>query len=503
MKKIIVSAVLFLLIIGQGRLFAIDAASNNYSMNVLSAGTMNGGGSLSSSNFLAPLLNMGDVFGTPSGSSNLLIGVTSNAAVGQLSLITSEGMGPERKLIDELKARVDVLGEFVPEKTWTKDDDPYFYWQVVAIPTDLVKGFSWSVDKQPDFIINLRDQFYQFPQHSLSSGKHTFYVLPFTSEELWDSTNQLSFEIWVDKETPQIGSINPVPKMTISVKSAKISCELDDKDSGIDLASITLTVNNNPVPCEYLAEKKLLQSQQDMVLLEGTNTVFLRACDNVGNCLTKGWEFLVDTSSPEGRILINNGDQTTTSAYVNVNIIATDVISGIKYIYLSNDGVFDTELKTPFNYNPQITGWLLGDPDVDGKKTVYAMFEDNLGNRSKIFTAEIDLKLRTPDTRIISGPAPATESTDAKFTFEASKSGCVFSYKLDNQDWSGWSDLQEASFSGLSQGNHHFYVKASYDVNGDGEHTIDEEDPTPASWVWTVGKAEEIERLRRTLFWRR
>ncbi len=502
-QKIIALISLFFLIIGQANVFATQASGTIYNMDVMNAGTMNGGGTFSSNNFTIPLFNLGDVFGVPSNFASTIDGTTSDALVGQLALITAEGRGGENKLIDELKARTDVLGEFIAQKTWTKDDDPYFYWQVVAVPTSLVAGFSWSMDKQPDFIINLRDQSYQFSQHSLSSGKHTFYVLPFTTEELWDNASQLSFEIWVDTEVPKIGSITPTPKATLAEKSARITCELDDTDSGIDPASITLTLNNNPVPCEFLAEKKVLQSQQDMILLEGINTVFLRACDNVGNCLTKGWEFLVDTSSPEGRILINNGDQITTSAYVNVNIIATDVISGIKYIYLSNDGVFDTELKTPFNYSPQITGWLLADPDVDGKKTVYAMFEDNLGNRSKTFTAEINLKLRTPDTRIISGPPPATEGTDAKFTFEASKPGCSFSYKLDNQGWSPWTDLQEASFSGLALGNHHFYVKSGYDTNGDGSITLDEEDPTPASWVWTVGKAEEIERLRRTLFWRR
>jgi hypothetical protein len=75
---------------------------------------------------------------------------------------------------------------------------------------------------------------------------------------------------------------------------------------------------------------------------------------------------------------------------------------------------------------------------------------------------------------------------------------------LDALEWSQWSAASAASFTGLSEGNHYFYVKSAFDLNGDGKFTIDEEDATPAQWVWNIKTKGKIEELpRKTLFWRR
>jgi hypothetical protein len=224
----------------------------------------------------------------------------------------------------------------------------------------------------------------------------------------------------------------------------------------------------------------------------------------VGNYLVKGWEFIVDMMPPWGSLKINNGEEFTHSAYVFLNVQAEDAITGVKSIYISNDGVFDSELANPFAYAPIISNWLLSEPDVNGVKNVYVKFIDFAENLSQTYKASINLKRLTPDTHIISGPNSITQETSATFRYEASKLGCVFSYKLDNLDWSGWSTSKETSFSGLSEGNHYFSVKSAFDLNQDGKISIDEEDATPSQWVWTIKPLTALEKLReKVLFWRK
>jgi large repetitive protein len=148
--------------------------------------------------------------------------------------------------------------------------------------------------------------------------------------------------------------------------------------------------------------------------------------------------------------------------------------------------------------------WELKDPDVDGIKTVYVKFDDQAGNISATYQDTIELSLLTPETRIISGPASLTDETTAQFKYEATKLNSKFSYKLDENDWSEWSDEGSVTFTGLIAGNHYFYVKSALDLNADTEITPDEEDPTPAQWVWMIESEKEYQKAKRkTLFWRR
>jgi len=481
--------------------FSLEVSSSSFDMVVISVGVLNGAETPASANTISYLATVGDTLSVE-GTEGLTLSELYQAQVSRLYLLEYE-VEEKEELIFDLRAKEDILGASILEKTWTQDNDPYFYWDTIVDAQEKIGGYSVSLDSAPDLISEVTEPSYQFADDSISSGKHIFYVMPCTSEKVWKDDNQLSFEIWVDTDIPVIDQLTPAAGLFISQETAYISCALSDRDSGLNLETLILSLNNQPISFSYDAEKKILSSKEKVALSQGENTVSLKVCDNVDNCLTKAWTFIADTLPPLGSITINGGEEITYSAYVNINVDVKDETSGIKYIYLSNDGIFDTELTTPYSYKPLITGWLLKDPDTDADKEVFAMFEDYVGNRSSICKAGITLKLRTPDTRIISGPPAATEVTEAVFSYEASKEGCLFSYKLDEQDWSDWTDKKEMSFSGLPEDNHYFYVKAGYDINGDGEITVDEEDPTPAVWVWTVGTGENLERLRKILFWRR
>jgi len=476
--------------------YSLTVSTDNYSIQVITF--LNGAGAISSGGNLAVWTAVGEgiAFATTLGNDQY------STQLGQLFLFTTAPNLPYW-VVSNLQAKTDILGLIIPEKTWQKDADPYFYWQADITPPDSIDGYSVSLDTPPKQEIVTTEANYQFAPNSITSGKHTFYVLPYTLAKGWD-TQGLSFEIWVDVDAPIVSSTQPAAGTLTSNNLIPISCSLSDAHSGVSKIATTLTVNNNSVLFDYDADKQILTYTPSAPYQEGDNAVLLKAVDNVGNFTTKGWNFVVDTQPPTGSILINNGQQITHSAYVSINIDAKDAISGVKNIYLSNDGVFDTELNQPYPYSPVIANWLLRDPDTGGQKTVYVKFEDFAGNLSQTYQANITLELMTPNTRIISGPPTITEETSAAFTYEASREGCLFSYRLDNLDWSTWQSGTKAEFSGLAEGNHYFYVKAGFDLNGDGQITIDEEDPTPAQWVWTVKPKGYLEKLReRVLFWRR
>jgi len=453
-----------------------------------------GGGVIASTNFDLPHSVLGEIPASPTDLSSTSL----DATVGVVKLYVPL---PTEKvyLIGDLRAKTDVFGENIAESVWQTDNSPYFYWSILTQPPELIIGFSISLDTAPDDEVDTTETSYQYADNAIPDGKHTFFVKPFGGDT-WGDT--ISFNIWVDTLPPVVNSNSPAPGSIISESEIEILCYINDTSSGVNINKTSMFINGEKVPAEYDEETKKF-SFTTTALPEGNNTVLVKTEDNVGNETNKSWTFIVDTIGPLGAILINSGDEVTHSPYVILDLAAEDDTTEVVKMYISNDGVFDDELNLPFEFSVQIKNWLLKEPDKDGLKTVYVIFEDKAGNHSDIYSASITLRLLTPDTRIISAPLSVTEETDATFIYEATKPGCVFSYRLDDADWSEWSSNTEVTFNNLSLGNHYFLVKSAFDLNGDGEITIDEEDATPAQWVWTIGRPEDIEKLREILFWKR
>lgn len=106
-------------------------------------------------------------------------------------------------------------------------------------------------------------------------------------------------------------------------------------------------------------------------------------------------------TAPTGTISINGGAATTPElATVTLTLSATDDLSGVEKMIISNDGVFDTEVAEA--YSPTKAGWAL--TSGLGTKTVYVKFIDYAGNVSGIFSDDITVGAAGP-------VAPPTGST--------------------------------------------------------------------------------------------
>jgi len=277
-----------------------------------------------------------------------------------------------------------------------------------------------------------------------------------------------------------------------------ISLSLNDAYSGLDIDSIKLYVDNGLLAFKY--EAGVLTFTADTPLSDGTRIAKIEAKDFVGNQLSRAWGFTIDSDLPFGSIKINGGEESTSYARVRLNLEASDATTQVLDMIISNDGVFDTESWE--NLQSVLTDWILDEPQKTGLKTVYCMFRDEAGNKSEIYKDEIMLLSSAIDTIITSGPYSPTKETKAEFSYQASLQDALFSYKLDADEWSGWSQDKSISFSDVALGNHIFSVKSAKDLNGDQIISEEEEDPLPAQWTWTIQTEAELKKGERILYWR-
>ncbi len=392
-----------------------------------------------------------------------------------------------------LSTRQEVL-----EKTWQKNNDIYFTWEIrLYAPSLVILGYSVGLDSQPDETIDTTLTYYNgFAGTPISDGRHIFYVKAATSGGAWGDVS--SFEFWVDSSAPKAEDKQPAPGMLLTSNLPEISLNLSDSYSGIDIDSIKLYIDSDLVSFTY--EQGFVSYTPQEALDDGSRIVRVVVEDMVDNLLDTVWGFTIDASPPTGSILINGGEDTTNFARVRLNLEATDEITQVSEMILSNDGEFDTE--TWQNYNPLITDWVLAETQTIGIKIVYCKFKDEADNISAVYQDDIRLISAAIDTIITLGPYSPTSETEAEFSYQSTFEDVVFSYKLDDEEWSVWLKDTSISFSSLDLANHIFSVKSAHDLNNDFIITEDEEDPMPAQWTWVIQSEEVEQEEERTLFWR-
>ncbi len=396
-------------------------------------------------------------------------------------------------------AKVSSVGDDVPSGLWQYCGDPYMYWEYPVTGIDIV-GYSYAWGAVPNDEVDTIGVSYQTPSDLLSDGTRVFNLKGQNTASTW--SEMVSFEIWIDRGAPSVGSYSPTDGTIIATDVPTVSIDATDEFSGINPNGITMKVNKTTVNATYDEGIENIVYIPFTPLSEGDNVISLEVSDMVGNKTSPLiWSFVVDTKAPTGSIIINNQDAVTNSIYVDLRLSASDSTTEVKGMVISNDGVFDTEGWENFSLRKE--NWQL--PTISGTRKVYVKFKDTTGNESEILSDTIELIIIAPDTIITSGPSMQTTSKYALFTFKSTVDGCVFRWKFDAEEWSDFSTDASTTKKELSDGNHYFKVQAAKDVNNNGEINADEIDPVPEERTWTIGEIArpQMPKKRPFRFWKK
>lgn len=213
--------------------------------------------------------------------------------------------------------------------------------------------------------------------------------------------------------------------------------EVSDIDGQVVTYSIEITSNYDSntgwtiVPnAEYLPRGTTSFTVNTFDFQEGTNYgVRIFSIDSMGAkstaskskfSIVHSGNFIIDTTPPSGRILINDGSNLVTDTRVKIDLYAIDKTTGVKDIRLrnsdeSNWGDWDTYVPQKF--------WDLS--NVDGLKRVFVQFRDYAGNVSEICGCELINKVLCGN-----GNVTDLESGQDRLYSSFDKDGRIISYSL-------------------------------------------------------------------------
>jgi hypothetical protein len=216
----------------------------------------------------------------------------------------------------------------------------------------------------------LPNTFYHFEIRSHSNTTQLFYYSDF-----YDFTTPE----YVDIEPPT-GSIL-INNDEIYTSNPQVTLNLSAQDNYSGVKEMQFSNDNiSWSSWEPYATEKLWTLPAGDVLKK----VYVKYRDNAGN-ESEAFEdsIILDTTVPTGSITINNNASTTKSLVVTLNLSATDSLSGVSLMRLSNDG-------TNWNsWEPYVSTktWTLS--SGKGQKYVYVQYQDKAGNISLTYSDSI------------------------------------------------------------------------------------------------------------------
>lgn len=144
----------------------------------------------------------------------------------------------------------------------------------------------------------------------------------------------------------------------------------------------------------------ITQTSKQLSFPEGEHQIYVKGFHKDYNYVTdtsNTIRFKIDRITPEGSLIINDQNPITNTRLINLNITAQDNGSGVNKIYISEDNINYTLLKT---INPPTSLYVENVPynitsPGDGVKTIYVKVSDTVGN-SMVFFNQITLDTQPP-----------------------------------------------------------------------------------------------------------
>ena len=174
--------------------------------------------------------------------------------------------------------------------------------------------------------------------------------------------------------------------------SRYVTLKLNAASVGIDALKIMLSNTSNWsdwLPYRSTYHWKLAATKYGSSQSQGMRRVSVKFRDVDGNVSRIYRDRIVyDSQGPRGSVRINNNASFTTKETVKLTLVATDKISGVRWVKISNDGKKWTPWIT-FNFYRKNFNWDLskskyGGNRLKGRKCVYVKFKDKANNGSSV-----------------------------------------------------------------------------------------------------------------------
>jgi ribosomal protein S11 len=275
-----------------------------------------------------------------------------------------------------------------------------------------------------------------------------------------------------DTEPPTIGTSSRTPQNPTPTQEVRIFVDVSDDLSGVQ--KVILSYNSSGVVWTNLT-----------MTLSGGNTYVanisampaqtlvnyrILAYDNIGNAVTSANVSYVVASFPTGSIMINGGEAYAASPSVTLTLTYSDTSTAVSQVRYSNDGTWDTEQwESPSSSKP----WSL--TQGDGTKTVYYQVSNVVGMFSPTSSDSIILDTTPPAATIMSpSEGEKIQSSSVTVAWSGSDGGSgleEYEVKLDSGNWISKGMLTTHIFTGVSDGSHSVYVKATDNAGNSKEDT--------------------------------